>query len=116
MQLDEPINTGLSIQLAISKLIVFSILYFALIWGSRNYRAHRHNAVVNQHRQNALSTFQAFVDSAEDDKATKDAVLLRSTETIFSPHISGYLTKESEKQNTPQILEIFRNAMGKSEE
>lgn len=113
---DLGIDTGRSIQMAISKLIVFSILYFALIWGSRNYRAHRHNAVVNQHRQNALSTFQAFVDAAEDDKATKDAVLLRSTETIFSPHVSGYLTKENEKQNTPQILEIFRDAMGKSDE
>jgi hypothetical protein len=106
------LTTGQSIQLAISKLIVLSVLYFAIIWGSRNYSAHRHNVVINKHRQNALSTFQAFVNAAED-KATKNAVLLRSTETIFSPNASGYLTKGSEKQSTPQILEIVQNALGK---
>lgn len=108
------LTTGQSIQLAISKLIVLSVLYFAIIWGSRNYSAHRHNVVINKHRQNALSTFQAFVNAAED-KATKNAVLLRSTETIFSPNASGYLTKGSEKQSTPQILEIVQNVLGKQD-
>ncbi len=110
------LTTGQSIQLAISKLVLFSVLYFGILWASRNYRAHRHNVVVNKHRQNALSTFQAFANAAEDDKATKDAILLRSTETIFSPNTSGYLNKEGEKQHTPQILEIFRNAIGKGDD
>lgn len=95
--------TGQSIQLGISKLVLLSVLYFGILWGSRNYRAHRHNSVVNKHRQNALSIFQAFVKAAEDDKATKDAVLLRATEAIFSPNTSGYLSKESDKQNSPHI-------------
>jgi hypothetical protein len=114
VNLDLP--TGQAIQLGISKLVVLSVLYFGILWASRNYRAHRHNSVVNKHRQNALSTFQAFVKAAGDDKATKDAVLLRATEAIFSPNTSGYLSKESDKQNSPQILEIIRTAMGKSDE
>ena len=84
-----------SIQLAVAKIVAFSILYYCLIWASRNYRAHRHNYVVNKHRQNALSTFQAFVNATEDD-TTKNAVLIRSTEAIFSPGITGYLGKEAE--------------------
>lgn len=101
-----------NIQLALAKLIGFSILYFALIWTGRNYRAHRHNYVVNKHRQNALSTFQAFVKAAGDD-ATKNAVLIRSTEAIFSPAVSGYLIREPEPQGTSQVLEIVRGALEK---
>ena len=85
-----------------------------LLWSSRNYKAHRHNNVINRHRANALSTFKVFVDSSKDDIATKNALLLKSAEAIFSPAITGYLTKEPDNQGTPQILEIVRNINGAS--
>jgi hypothetical protein len=69
------LTTAQSIQLAASKLIVFSILYLAAFWAGKNYRAQWHNYVVNKHRQNALSTFETFVKAAGDDQ-TKNAVLL----------------------------------------
>jgi hypothetical protein len=108
-------STAQSIQIGITKLIAFSILYFGLIWTSRNYRAHRHNAVINKHRQNALSTFQAFINATDDD-STKNAVLVRSTEAIFSPGVTGYLTKEPEPQGGAQILEVIRSAINKQPE
>ena len=112
----QQISLSQSVQLAVAKLIAFSLLYFALVWSSRNYRAHRHNYVVNKHRQNALSTFQAFVKAAGEDTATKNAVLLRSTEAIFSPVVTGYLIKEPEPQGTSQIIEIVRGALDKQQE
>jgi hypothetical protein len=106
------LSPGQSIQLGIAKIIGFSVLYFGLVWTGKNYRSHRHNYVINKHRQNALNTFQAFV-KATDDESTKNAVLLRSTEAIFSPCVTGYLTKEPESQGTSQIFEVIRNAFEK---
>jgi hypothetical protein len=98
-----------SVQLAIAKVIVFSVLLSATLWTGRTYRAARHNYVVNKHRQNALSTFETFAKAASDD-ATKSAVLLQATNCIFSAQQSGYITQESEGPAYPQILEIIRKA------
>ena len=108
----ESLSIQHSIQIGIAKLIAFSVFYFGLIWSGRNYRAQRHNYVVNKHRQNALSTFDAFVKAAGDE-ATKDAVLLRATEAIFTPGASGYITGESEPQGTSHILEVLRQVADK---
>ncbi len=100
-----------SIQLAVAKIVLFSVLYFALIGAARIYRAHRHNAVVNAHRRNALKTFQAFAKAASGDPDIKNAVLLKATETIFSHASTGYLAREPESQGSPQVLEIIRSAL-----
>ena len=101
------------IEYAGSRLIVFSVLFYALTACVRTYRATRHNVVVNRHRQNALGTFQAFVKAASDDQ-TKDAVLIKATEAVFAPEPSGYLVKESElRPSASQVLEIFKTGTGK---
>jgi len=96
-----------SFQIAIPKLFVFSVLLSATIWAGKTYRAYRHNAVVNRHRQNALSTFRAFAEAASDT-ATKNAVLLQATQCIFSPQQTGYIQGESEI-TMPHVLEIVRD-------
>lgn len=105
------LNTAQSVQLAISKLVVFSILYLAAIWCGRTYRAQWHNYVVNKHRQNALSTFETFVKAAGDEQ-TKNAVLLQATQAIFQPQSSGFAGRDSETSQSPQILEIIRGVTG----
>jgi len=97
-----------AIQLAVAKILVFSVFYYATIWCGKNYRAYLHNYVVNKHRQNGLSTFQAFVKATEDE-ATKNAVLLRSTESIFGMANSGFISSDTEQSSSSQILEIIRS-------
>lgn len=109
IDLDASRTVANSIQLGGAKLVGLAVLLLALRWTARNYRVHRHNFVVNKHRQNALSTFEAFV-SASDDDATKNAVLLRSTESIFSPGSTGYGGAEAERSPTRQVVEILRGA------
>lgn len=101
------LTTAQSIQLAISKLVVFSVLYFAAIWSGKTYRAKWHNYVVNKHRQNALITFETFVKAAGDEQ-TKNAVLLQATQSIFLPQNSGFAGRDSEGNTSPQVLEIVR--------
>lgn len=96
-----------SVQLAIPKVFIFSVLLSATIWAGKTYRAYRHNAIVNRHREHALLTFQAFVKGTGDE-ATKNAVLLQATQCIFSPQQTGFIESTSEMTH-PQVLEIFRN-------
>lgn len=106
------LSTSQIIQSAISKLIVFSILSFSMLWSSRNYRAHRNGHIVNRHRQNALSTFETFVKATEDQQ-TKNAVLLNAAECIFSPQSSGYLTSDGDQVQNTKILEVIRGVIAK---
>ncbi len=106
------ISSAGTIQRIVTKIIVISVVYFSAIWASRNYRAHRHLNVVNGHRQNALTTFQTFVKAAGDeDKETKNAVLLEATRCIFSPMATGYLGGDQETPNS-SIVEVLTKTVG----
>lgn len=103
-----PPTTAELIHFGLSKLIILSALYYALVWCAKNFSAHRHNYVVNKHRQNALSTFQAFTKAAEEDIQTKHAILLQATQSIFSAQSSGYTIKDSDSDSPNKIVEILR--------
>ena len=106
------LTTAQTIQLAVAKVILFSLLFSALVWTGRVYRSHQHNFVVNQHRQNALTSFETFAKAANDDQ-TKSAVLLQATNCIFSPQASGYADSAVEAPGSPRIMEIIRNIAAK---
>jgi len=73
-----------------------------LIWNAKNYNAHRHNFVVNKHRQNSLKTFETFVKAANDDLETN---------SIFSSQASGYLSKENDSNSQNKFIEIIRKVV-----
>ncbi|HKY87251.1 MAG TPA: hypothetical protein VJL90_10865, partial [Pseudorhodoplanes sp.] len=96
------------VQHTVGKVIVFTALYYALLWCAKNYRANRHNYVVNKQKQNSLSTFESFVRGADQDVAVKNAVLLQATTAIFSSIGSGYVGKEGDSESPNKVIEIFR--------
>jgi hypothetical protein len=104
-----PVPSSLLVPLAISRLVLISLLYVGVFWSIRNFSAARHNVVVNRHQQNALSSFEAFVKAAEGDPQTKNAVLLQATQSIFAPQASGYLKTDNDMPSGNHILEIVRS-------
>ena len=99
----------------ISRLVIVSLLYVGVAWCLKNFSASRHNAVVNKHRQNALTTFEAFVAATEGDTQTKNAVLLQATQSIFAPQSTGYLKSEGDAPSGNQVIEIIRGLSNKPE-
>jgi hypothetical protein len=95
------------LQFTISKIIILSGLYYALSTISKNYKAHRHNYIVNKHKQNSLNSFEAFVKGSGDDIQTKNAVLISATQSIFSAQPSGYSNQETENEPS-KIIEILK--------
>lgn len=88
-----PTDTYTGLQLALSKGLVFLVIAYFLLLSSRNFLAHKHNAIVNRHRQNALLTFNAIVNAAGQAEA-RDIVLSYASACIFAPQDTGY-TKTS---------------------
>ncbi|MCL5062465.1 MAG: hypothetical protein M0Z70_02600 [Nitrospiraceae bacterium] len=97
------------IQFTIGKLIILSALYYALVWSAKNYNAHQHNYVINKHRQNCLNTFETFVKATGNDIDTKNAVLLQTTQSIFSVQASGHVHGESDGEAPNKIIEVMRS-------
>ena len=102
-----------ALQLALAKLLAFSVLLSTTIWCGRIYRAARHNFIVNRHRQNALSTFESFVQAATDEQ-TRNAVLLHAAQSVFAPQASGFAPTEGDTAGSPNIVELIRTVAPQS--
>lgn len=82
---------------------------------ARNYATHKHNAVVNRHRQNALLTYRALV-AAAGEKGTEDVVLAHAASCIFSPQDTGFSGARGEANpGTRAVLELLTKSTPKPE-
>lgn len=86
----DPDNAYRTTQIVISKILIFGVIAYMLGLCAKNYLSHRHNEVVNRHRQNALATFTALAE-ATSDAASSDIVLSHAAACIFAPQDSGYV-------------------------
>lgn len=106
-------NTTALIQSSISKVALFTLAYYLIIFSARMSRAQLHNFTVNKHRQNALETFSALVKSSGDEQ-TKNHILTYAAQAIFSPQVSGFQSKEGDHYGASQIFEVIKAVSPKS--
>ncbi len=103
------LETTQLIQLTSSKLIMLGLLFTATVWCGKLYKAAKHLEAVNKHRSNALKTFQAFTNAA-NDTSMKDAVLMETTKSIFALMPSGYLDGEGGHSDSGvKVVEVVKN-------
>lgn len=110
-----PENPYQAVQFGLSKVLIFAVIAYMLFHCARTTQAHRHNAVVNRHRENALLTFNSLAAAASADES-RDIVLTAAAGCIFSPQDSGYNKLGSSSSGSPvQIIEALpRIAQGLS--
>jgi hypothetical protein len=95
-----------SLQVFIAKIILlsfFSVIFYQLI---KNYNANMHLYTLNKHRENSLTSFQAFVESTEDPKI-KDAVLIQATKAIFEAGETGYVSSRNNRIPSIETIKII---------
>ena len=98
-----------------ARIAVLVVLFTATLWCGRNYKALMHQSTNNRHRALSLQTFQAFSASASDD-ATRDAVLLETTRSIFANTSTGYIESSTPQDASTKIIEVGRMASNKGEQ
>ncbi|KAA0139184.1 hypothetical protein FYZ48_11120 [Gimesia chilikensis] len=101
-----PKTPGEAIHYISAKLIMLSIMMFALAWCSKNHKSHKHNQTLNKHRASALDTFQTFYNGSSDVEV-KDTILLQAANTAFANRSTGYeSTPETDNKSNSQFIEI----------
>ena len=85
-----PFDTPEIIRYFTTRALVTGLLITALYWTGKQYRICKHQNTINQHKADALKSFEAFIDASNEDE-TRDAVLLQTTHTIFAQEPTGYL-------------------------
>ena len=112
----KPENATEAFQLITSKILIFAVLGFLLILAAKNYATHKHNSIVNRHRQNALLTYRALV-AASAGQGTEDIVLAHAASCIFSPQETGFSQGKGEgSSGSKSVLELFTKGASKTGE
>ena len=116
VELEKAVSSANQLTTIVSSLFTkgfyLSLIFLILNRFIKNYAAEKHLEVINIHRQNALETFDAFVDAAEGNRETRDAVLLAATKAIFDANQSGYLsTKSSSSDTASPVQQIFKEVV-----
>lgn len=106
-----PANLFESSQLIASKIITFLVLAYAMFQCVRSYSAHRHNAVTNKHRQNALLTYKTLADAGNSPEL-RDVVLQHAAAAIYAPNDSGYLKGEERGYGGQSLIALASRAAG----
>lgn len=110
----EPKDIYQSIQLTASKVLIFAVFSYMLMLAAKNFLSHKHNEIVNKHRQNALMTFKALVDASGTD-AGKEVILSHASSCIFSPHDTGYIKASGDGGGTKSVIELLPNSIIKGD-
>ena len=98
--------------MAFGKTVILALLFGALTWCSRSYRALRHQESVNRHRVTGLRTFKAFVEGSKDP-VVQDAVLLATTKSIFGNMPTGFVDHAGAEASDVNIVEVVKEASKK---
>ncbi|MEQ1551652.1 hypothetical protein [Sphingorhabdus sp.] len=101
-----PENAYETTQLAVSKILIFAVISYMLLLCARNFMSHKHNEVVNRHRQNALATFTALAEAASE-QSSADIVLTHAASCIFSPQETGYAKQDGGHSEAPSSLQLL---------
>lgn len=101
-------NAAVAVQFTISKIVLFSAAFYVLSIINKNYKAYKHNSIVNKHRHNALTTFETFNAGTSDDQ-TKNAILLQTTQAIFNNQNTGYNDVDADADMSTKVFEIFKS-------
>ena len=103
-----PANIFETVQLAVSKMLIFAVISFVLYLSARNFLSNKHNAVVNKHRQNALMTYKALVEAAGEKQQASEAVLVHAAACIYAPQPTGYAAGGgSDTQGAKSVIELL---------
>ena len=91
----------------VNRVLLISVFSFGLLFCVKNYMAHRHNMIVNRHRQNALENYQVMMEASGEDSQSRDVILAHAAQCIYAPQDTGFARKEKNQNQLPPV-EIVR--------
>lgn len=92
------------------KVLVFVTLgaFFALC--AKNFLAHKHNSILNRHRQTSLQTYRVLVDAASS-AGSQDIVLAQAAACIFGAQDTGFSKEGVDAPGSRSVLELLTKSV-----
>jgi hypothetical protein len=90
------------------KLILLSAYFLFVKESLKSFNVNMHLYNLNKHRENALETFNSFIETPGSEK-TRDYVIEEIVGTIYSQGKTGYLSEDKKSIDTNQLLEIIKS-------
>ncbi len=95
-----------------TKILLYSMQIYAIIFCVKNYNAQMHNNIINTHKSNALKSTLSLLNTARSDEGN-DKLLVQATQAIFSHQQTGYSSKESEQASPNLVTNVIDSASKK---
>ncbi|WP_425403438.1 hypothetical protein [Hwanghaeella sp.] len=104
-------GVGPLVQYFSSRLLITILLVSAVWWSARQYRVAMHQKTLNQHKADALRSFEAFIE-ATNSNDVRDAVILQTSQTIFGQASTGFLegNREGSIDDYAKVANSIQNA------
>lgn len=101
-----------AIEFITGKILVFVTLAGAIALCAKNFMSHKHNEVLNRHRQTALQTYKVLVDAGAS-AGSQDIVLAYAASCIFGNQETGFAKEGAEGGASKSVLELMtKSAVG----
>ncbi len=108
------VSNAISWQGMIYRLIIFSTLSYIFVFCAKNYTNMKHNATLNKHRQNALSTFTAFTETQQNPDV-RDKITLLAAYCIFGHQSTGFLKNNKDDDSVINVWSIIESVITKKQ-
>jgi hypothetical protein len=86
----------------LARALAVSLISYLLVLCTKNFRAAKHNEIVNGHRAWALATFDTL--RTPSNKTLDDAIMLQVAGAVFTPQPSGYDGSETSGTHITELL------------
>jgi hypothetical protein len=93
-------GTSSTAQIALAKLILFSVVGYITAQAAKNFFAAKHNEAVNKHRQNAILAYRALVE-ATGAPEHRDIVLTHAASAVFTPQDTAFIKSGTSPSDIP---------------
>lgn len=94
------------IKYIVTKLLLYSMLIYSIVFCVKNYNAQMHNKVINLHKANAFQSIISLLGTAKSDEGN-DKLLVQATQAIFSHQNTGYSGINAEPSNPNLVTNII---------
>jgi hypothetical protein len=110
----KPFTTILLGAFFVTKAVIISTILFLLGWGMKNYKAAKHNYVINKHKAMTMMVATSILNQSKYKDVKKDEIFNKAMDVIFSHQPTGF-TKGDDKDSSVAesvIKQIIKGSSG----
>jgi hypothetical protein len=93
----------------ITKIFIISVSLYLISFSFKQYSINKHLQTLNNHRKNALNSYELFTNTiGKDDTSSRNALMLQVAKSIYENSNTGFLSVKQSDTGTNALTEITK--------